>query len=224
MNMLGFQSWKICLIQYARTCSDALEMNGNITFKWDIISWSLDDYIPYLHESRHEHAMRTVMGYARCNITACGPDKWFYLDGSNIDDGLSAIVPDIAASNILGKSTSHTGLVNRASLRPTSPKSLVASASAFESVEESDEDVYVNENENANLDSGYLHTNGNVVQNANVNGEQLPIAAAALMRSHSVLVIFMVYNLTRAGNFCTPKDYTIWYSFLLTNSSMCLHL
>ncbi|PWA36677.1 transducin family protein / WD-40 repeat family protein [Artemisia annua] len=94
----------------------------------------------------------------------------------------------LSASNILGKSTSHTGLVNRASLRPTSPKSLVASASAFESVEESDEDVYVNENENANLDSGYLHTNGNVVQNANVNGEQLPIAAAALMRSHSVLL------------------------------------
>ena len=48
-------------------------------------------------------------------------------------------------------------------LRPTSPKSPVARASAFESVEVSDEDVDVNENKNANLDAGYLHTNGNAV-------------------------------------------------------------
>ncbi|GJY04154.1 AMP deaminase-like protein [Tanacetum coccineum] len=90
-----------------------------------------------------------------------------------------------------GKSTSHTGLAKRASLilRPTSPKSPVASASAFESVEGSDEDVDVIENENANLDAGYLHTNGNAGPenaNANANGEQLPIASAALIRSHSV--------------------------------------
>lgn len=72
----------------------------------------------------------------------------------------------MVASIIIGKSTSHAGLAKRASLilRPTSPKSPVASASAFESVEGSDEDVDVNENENANLDAGYLNTNGNAVK------------------------------------------------------------
>nr|GEZ21111.1 glycerol-3-phosphate dehydrogenase SDP6, mitochondrial [Tanacetum cinerariifolium] len=58
-------------------------------------------------------------------------------------------------------SLSYTRLAKRALLilRPTSPKSPVASTSAFESVEGSDEDVDVIENENANLDAGYLHTN-----------------------------------------------------------------
>lgn len=68
------------------------------------------------------------------------------------------------ASIMIGKSTSHTGLAKRASLilRPTSPKSPVASASAFESVEGSDDEVDVTDN--ANLDPTYLHTNGNAVK------------------------------------------------------------
>nr|GEX44718.1 AMP deaminase [Tanacetum cinerariifolium] len=59
---------------------------------------------------------------------------------------------------------SYTRLAKRALiiLRPPSPKSPVASPSAFKSVEGSDEDVDVIENENANLDAEYLHTNGNV--------------------------------------------------------------
>ena len=37
---------------------------------------------PYVHESRLEHAMRTVTGYVRCNLSACGQaTNWFYLDG-----------------------------------------------------------------------------------------------------------------------------------------------
>lgn len=59
----------------------------------------------------------------------------------------------------LGKS-GHVGSTKRA-LRPTSPKSPVASASAFESVEGSDEED--NMTENTKLDAAYLHTNGNVV-------------------------------------------------------------
>ena len=64
---------------------------------------------------------------------------------------------------IAGKCASHAGLAKRAGhiLRPTSPKSPVASASAFESVEGSDEDVDVTDN--VNPDATYLHTNGNAV-------------------------------------------------------------
>nr|GEW10901.1 AMP deaminase [Tanacetum cinerariifolium] len=110
--------------------------------------------------------------------------------GGEDEDGFLVGLPKLHTLSE-GKSTSHTGLAKRASLvlRPTSPKSPVASASAFESVEGSDDDVDVNENENANLDAGYLHTNGNAGPenaNATANGEQLPIAAAALIRSHSV--------------------------------------
>ncbi|GJW13995.1 probable leucine-rich repeat receptor-like serine/threonine-protein kinase [Tanacetum coccineum] len=67
---------------------------------------------------------------------------------------------------VAGTYFSHAWLAKRASLilRLTSPQSLVANASAFESFKGSDEDVDVIENENANLDVGYLHTNGNVVK------------------------------------------------------------
>lgn len=47
------------------------------------------------------------------------------------------------------------------SLRPTSPKSPVASASAFESIEGSDEEDTITDT--AKLDTAYLHTNGDAV-------------------------------------------------------------
>ncbi|KAI3759860.1 hypothetical protein L1987_50243 [Smallanthus sonchifolius] len=85
-----------------------------------------------------------------------------------------------------GKST---GLAKRASiiLRPTSPKSPVATATAFQSVQGSDEELDVTDN--VNPDPTYLHTNGNAgpeCAGVNANGEQLPVPAATLMRSHSV--------------------------------------
>ncbi|XP_024962270.1 AMP deaminase-like isoform X2 [Cynara cardunculus var. scolymus] len=88
-----------------------------------------------------------------------------------------------------GKCAGHAGLAKRAGhiLRPTSPKSPVASASAFESVEGSDEDVDVTDN--VNPDATYLHTNGNAgpeCTSVNANGENLPIAASTMIRSHSV--------------------------------------
>lgn len=46
-------------------------------------------------------------------------------------------------------------------MRPTSPKSPVASASAFESIEGSDDED--NMTDTAKLDTAYLHTNGNAV-------------------------------------------------------------
>ncbi|GMP85901.1 hypothetical protein CsSME_00038886 [Camellia sinensis var. sinensis] len=95
-----------------------------------------------------------------------------------------------------GKSPGHASSTKRAGhlIRPTSPKSPVASASAFESVEGSDDED--NMTDNAKLNA-YIHTNGNVVPECNslfkdlpsqnnANGEQIPIAASSMIRSHSV--------------------------------------
>lgn len=55
----------------------------------------------------------------------------------------------------------NTGSFKRSILRPTSPKSPVANASVFESIEGSDDED--NMTDRAKLDTTYLHTNGNVV-------------------------------------------------------------
>ncbi|KAL7585658.1 AMP deaminase [Lactuca sativa] len=108
--------------------------------------------------------------------------------GGHDEDAIPAGLPRLHTLRE-GKSPSHTGLAKRAGhlLRPTSPKSPVASASAFESVEGSDEDADLNES--INLDPTYLHTNGNTgaeCEGVNANGEQLPIPASSMIRSHSV--------------------------------------
>ncbi|KAI3473136.1 hypothetical protein Pfo_029936 [Paulownia fortunei] len=71
-------------------------------------------------------------------------------------------------------------------IRPTSPKSPVASASAFESVEGSDDEE--NMTDSAKLDATYHHTNGNanVPDHINANGESMSMATPSMIRSHSV--------------------------------------
>ncbi|KAI3473881.1 hypothetical protein Pfo_028062 [Paulownia fortunei] len=71
-------------------------------------------------------------------------------------------------------------------IRPTSPKSPVASASAFESVEGSDDEE--NMTDSAKLDTTYHHTNGNanVPDHINANGESMSMATPSMIRSHSV--------------------------------------
>ncbi|GAA0150326.1 deaminase [Lithospermum erythrorhizon] len=69
-------------------------------------------------------------------------------------------------------------------IRPTSPKSPAVSGSAFESVEDSDEED--NLADVAKLDSTYLHTNGDANLPDHVNGEQIIIPAPNMIRSHSV--------------------------------------
>lgn len=96
-----------------------------------------------------------------------------------------------------GKSPGHASATKKTSslIRPTSPKSPVASASAFESVEGSDDED--NMTDTAKLDTAYLHTNGNagpecktlyenLPDHIKANVEQLPIAASSMIRSHSV--------------------------------------
>ncbi|KAF5773705.1 putative AMP deaminase [Helianthus annuus] len=93
-------------------------------------------------------------------------------------------LPEEKAESGASKRTGHLH-------RPPSPKSPIASASALESGEGSEEDADVAEK--ANLDTTYFHTNGNdgctdmnLSEQVIPNGEQLPIAASSMIRSHSV--------------------------------------
>ncbi|CAF2065247.1 unnamed protein product [Brassica napus] len=73
-------------------------------------------------------------------------------------------------------------------VRPISPKSLVPSASAFENMGESDDDI-------AELDASYLQTNGYLP--ADATEEQISMAAASMIRSHSLSAfdaLCIVYN------------------------------
>ncbi|KAK4478457.1 hypothetical protein RD792_013932 [Penstemon davidsonii] len=67
-------------------------------------------------------------------------------------------------------------------IRPTSPKSPIASGSAFESAEGSDDEDIMTDN--SKLDTTYLHTNGNA--NVNANGEPVPMDASSIIRAQSV--------------------------------------
>ncbi|KAG5553098.1 hypothetical protein RHGRI_011084 [Rhododendron griersonianum] len=93
-----------------------------------------------------------------------------------------------------GKSTGHVNSTKRAGHRPTSPKSPVASASAFESIEGSDDEDNIVDDVKLNT---YIHTNGNagpecnnlfqdLPNHNNANGEQIPIVASSMIRTHSV--------------------------------------
>ncbi|KAJ6778113.1 AMP DEAMINASE [Salix koriyanagi] len=88
-----------------------------------------------------------------------------------------------------GKSSGH---IKRPGsfIRPTSPKSPGASASAFDSVEGSDDED--NMTDNSKLDATYMHINGNadikdvLPQHINANGDQAPVPASSMIRSHSL--------------------------------------
>ncbi|XP_022745843.1 AMP deaminase-like isoform X7 [Durio zibethinus] len=89
-----------------------------------------------------------------------------------------------------GNSGGHATSAKRSGklIRPTSPKSPVASASAFESIEGSDDED--NMTDNSKIDTTYLYTNGNAGPNLpdhiSANGEAMQIAASSVIRSHSV--------------------------------------
>ncbi|XP_059668010.1 AMP deaminase [Cornus florida] len=146
-------------------------------------------------EKRRNHGRRKGNGYYRRASTSL-PDVTAIsaaVDGDGRPngpvkvDGIPAGLPRLHTLPE-GKSAGHASSTKRSGslLRPTSPKSPVASASAFESVEGSDEED--NTTDNAKLDSTYLHTNGNVKipDHVNANGEQMPIVASSMIRSHSV--------------------------------------
>ncbi|KAH7514652.1 hypothetical protein FEM48_Zijuj11G0112100 [Ziziphus jujuba var. spinosa] len=155
-------------------------------------------------KKRRSYARRKGNGYYRRG-SASLPDVTVIsggIDGDERRNGqvvLDGIPPGLPRLHTLpeGKSSGYAGSTKRTGnlIRPTSPKSPVASASAFESVEGSDDED--NMTDIAKLDTTYLHTNGNagpeckiVYENlpnhVNTNAEQMPIPASSMIRSHSV--------------------------------------
>ncbi|KAF7145476.1 hypothetical protein RHSIM_Rhsim04G0126600 [Rhododendron simsii] len=144
-------------------------------------------------------------GYRRASASL--PDV-VGISGGNVDGGggderrlngpvhVDAIPAGLSRLHTLpeGKSTGHVNSTKRAGHRPTSPKSPVASASAFESIEGSDDEDNIVDDAKLNT---YIHTNGNagpecnnlfqdIPNHNNANGEQIPIVASSMIRTHSV--------------------------------------
>ncbi|XP_027069681.1 AMP deaminase isoform X3 [Coffea arabica] len=147
-------------------------------------------------DKRRNHGRRKGSGYYRRG-SASLPDVTAISGGMDIlDDRRNGPVHvDSIPTGLPRLHTLPEGKSNHASsakrsghlIRPTSPKSPVASVSAFESVEGSDDED--NMTDSAGLNDAYLHANGNADlpdhRNAN-NGEQMAMSASSMIRSHSV--------------------------------------
>ncbi|XP_039009057.1 AMP deaminase-like [Hibiscus syriacus] len=102
-------------------------------------------------------------------------------------DGIPAGLPRLHTLHG-GKSGGRGTPVKRSAslIRPTTPKS--PSASAFESIEGSDDEDNITNN--SELDGSYLHTNGNADPNLpdhiNGNGEAIQRVASSMIRTHSI--------------------------------------
>ncbi|KAK8475787.1 hypothetical protein V6N13_041294 [Hibiscus sabdariffa] len=145
----------------------------------------------------HHHSRRKGGGYYRRG-SASLPDVSMMsggVDGEEKRDDtihIDGIPPGLPKLHMLpeGKSSGHATTPKRSGsvIRPTSPKSPAISASAFESMEGSDDED--NMTDNSKIDITYLHTNGNAGPNLpdhiNANGEAIQIAASSMIRSHSV--------------------------------------
>ncbi|CAL5335176.1 unnamed protein product [Camellia sinensis] len=153
---------------------------------------SPEHFKKYVEKRRSHGGRRKGNGYYR-RVSALMPDV--VAISGYVVDGVEVWLPRLQTLPE-GKPAGHVGSTKRTGhlLKPTSPKSPVASASAFESVEESDDED--NMTDNAKLNT-YIHTNGNagpgcnsmfqdVPNNNNANGEQIAIAASSMIRTHSV--------------------------------------
>ncbi|KAK4796450.1 hypothetical protein SAY86_028776 [Trapa natans] len=183
------------LLEFAKTVDRDRERDGDS-----------DPGSPQHTKRRRPHSRRRGNGYRRISaslpdVTAmsssgCGIDGEERRNGPIAVDGIPAGLPRLHTLPE-GKSASLSTSAKRAGhlIRSTSPKSPVASASAFESVEESDDED--NLTDSTKLDASYLHTNGNsgpeikalyqeLPDNHNANEDQMALSAASMIRSHSV--------------------------------------
>ncbi|XP_057486996.1 AMP deaminase-like [Actinidia eriantha] len=148
----------------------------------------------YAAEKRRGHGRRKGSGYYR-RSSASLPDVTSV--SGDVDDGerrngpvhVDGIPAGLPRLHTLpeGKSCGHVSSTKRLGhlMRPNSPKSPVASASAFESIEGSDDED--NMTDNAKLNT-YINANGNadLPNHNNANGEQIPMVASSMIHSHSV--------------------------------------
>ncbi|XP_021289737.1 AMP deaminase [Herrania umbratica] len=180
---------------HRKTLSQLLEFAKTVEREREEIS---DGESPqHSKKRRGHHSRRKGNGYYRRG-SASLPDVSVIsggIDGEEKRNGaihVDGIPPGLPRLHTLpqGKSGGHATSAKRSSslIRPTSPKSPVASASAFESIEGSDDED--NMTDNSKIDTTYLHTNGNAGPNLpdhiNANGEAIQIAASSMIRSHSV--------------------------------------
>ncbi|KAI3896545.1 hypothetical protein MKW92_043214 [Papaver armeniacum] len=121
-----------------------------------------------------------------------GGDEKLVVNGGRLDMIDDRIPPGLSRLRKLPEGQPLGKVSSTKSVRPASPKSPVASASAFESVEGSDDEDLT---DNSKLNSNYLLANGDagtesifqtVPNHMNAVGEQNPIPAASMIRSHSV--------------------------------------
>ncbi|CAL0304424.1 unnamed protein product [Lupinus luteus] len=162
-------------------------------------SFDADEYSKSPKRNLRKHGARRRRGrrgngYYRRNSTSL-PDVTVIFGGGGVDsvEGIPAGLPRL--HTLREVKSAHPGTPKRNILRAVSPKSPVASASAFESVEESDDDDIAS---NAKLDTTYLHTNGDVgpegkniyeilPDHINANGDKIQLTASTTMiRSHSI--------------------------------------
>ncbi|KAE8661036.1 AMP deaminase [Hibiscus syriacus] len=144
---------------------------------------------------RVQHRRKNGNGYYRRG-SASLPDVTVICDGIDGEekrngpihvDGIPAGLPRLHTLHG-GKSGGHGTPVKRSAslIRPTSPKS--PSASAFESIEGSDDEDNITDI--SKLDITYLHTNGNagpsLPDHINANGEEIQIAASSMNLTHCV--------------------------------------
>ncbi|XP_073140648.1 AMP deaminase-like [Henckelia pumila] len=155
------------------------------------------EHVKKYYPSRRSYGRRKANGGSFRRGSASLPDvAAFSGDGGEVEDRrngpvqhIDYIPPGLPRLHTLpeGKSGGASSTTRAGHhTRPISPKSPVASASAFESVEGSDDED--NLTDAAKLDTTYLHTNGNanVPDHIHANGEQMPMVTSSIIRSHSV--------------------------------------
>ncbi|KAM7270847.1 hypothetical protein ACFE04_030061 [Oxalis oulophora] len=133
-----------------------------------------------LKRIRRNRKKPNASGYYRRGGAAAGGSVSLP-DVTVIDNGIDGIPAGLPRLHTLPEG-------KRRAIRPTSPRSPVASASAFESVEGSDDEDNLTDN-NSKMDTSYLHVNGNVGPEGTLvtaNGDQIAIAVPSMIRSHSV--------------------------------------
>ncbi|KAK9668482.1 hypothetical protein RND81_13G063800 [Saponaria officinalis] len=174
---------------HRKTLSQLLEFAKSLDIEREREEASADDDVVSSRQFRRRRR-KSVGPYRRgsaslTDVTAVGGevDADEKRNGGFPVDGIPVGLPRLRTLSE-GKATSLASSASRSThlIRPTSPKSPVASV--FESVEESDdEDAFA---DNSKLDPGYLLSNGNTDLPGDNNGDQIPIAATSMIRSHSV--------------------------------------